>query len=732
MNGLSVPIPDPATLPTLLRDSAHWITWKAEARDGKVAKVPCDRAGHTASMKENHLSLSEAIKSAERLRKIYDNEAFGVGLSFVEGGGIVALDLDSAIVDGVRAEHLKWLIDDHPTWAEISLSGVGAHLFYAGDFDGKRIARIHGIKIEVFGTKGFVAVTGRSFPGTPDQQADFSTVADVLGPYLEKQPVKKKTTVPVGTFVRPHGNTAYGLAALEAQCSVVRAAAQGTLHYTLCSAATSLGRLVPNYLTWEEAENALYVAAEMAGGRDMDNALKTIRGQLEFGMTDPVILNGDANPTDVDLSSFGADDPEEIHTEAPPSVDDPGPFPEHLLDVPGFLGEVAAFTNQNSFVLQPILALAGALALLSVLTGRKVRDKDGIRTNLYVLSVAGSGEGKDMARKTNKRILYAAGAPHLLGPESWASGSGLLAAVEKQPAILFQNDEIGRFLQTTGDAKKAPHLFSIVSILLKLYSSADDVFLGDAYADGRQKQIPQPHAVLFGTTVPESLYAGLSEDSVTNGLMGRMLIFEAPDRQQPTQEPDTIEPPESVITTARKWAQWQVGSGNLGGIHPTTFVVPVASGADEQFRQLRAEARDRRAALGNVLGSLWVRAVENARKLALLYACSVAIGESVCVDENAAKWACDLTRHLVRRQCIASSQHIARNTTESDSLAIERMICYASPEGITAMELHTKTRHLKRRDRDEIIASLLECGKIKVSQDKTGRAGRPKSVYSKA
>jgi hypothetical protein len=45
--------------------------------------------------------------------------------------------------------------------------------------------------------------------------------------------------------------------------------------------------------------------------------------------------------------------------------------------------------------------------------------------------------------------------------------------IDDSPTVLFQFDEFGRFLRTIGDPKRAPHLFNVLTALMKLYSSAD-------------------------------------------------------------------------------------------------------------------------------------------------------------------------------------------------------------------------------------------------------------------
>ncbi|MCC6285652.1 MAG: bifunctional DNA primase/polymerase, partial [Phycisphaerales bacterium] len=192
----------------------------------------------------------------------------------------------------------------------------------------------------------------------------------------------------------------------------------------------------------------------------------------------------------VDLSGFDAErrrgGGERPRSERPP---DPGPFPDHLLRVPGFIEQVVAHNMATATRPQPVLALAAAICLQAVLAARKVRDERGNRTNVYCVGVAPSGAGKDNARKVNKNILFAADMVEHEGNEDLASDAGLITAVEAEPAILFQIDEFGRFLRTIGDPKKAPHLFNVLTALMKLYSSADTVFRGKAYADKKRNKV---------------------------------------------------------------------------------------------------------------------------------------------------------------------------------------------------------------------------------------------------
>ena len=212
--------------------------------------------------------------------------------------------------------------------------------------------------------------------------------------------------------------------------------------------------------------------------------------------------------------------------ESEPGADapDPGPIPDDLLSVPGFIDEVMRYTLDTAPYPEPVLAFAGALTLQALLAGRKVRDEMDNRTNLYVLSLANSGVGKDHARKVNARILYEAGLADCLGT-SFASGEGIEDRLFVQPATLFQVDEIDGLLMRVGQARDARHE-AIVSMLLQMYSSASSIYVMRAKANQERTVIDQPCLCLFGTAVPKHFYESLSARLMTNGFLARLLILE--------------------------------------------------------------------------------------------------------------------------------------------------------------------------------------------------------------
>lgn len=394
-------------------------------------------------------------------------------------------------------------------------------------------------------------------------------------------------------------------------------------------------------------------------------------------------------------------------------------FPPDLLRPPGFLSEVIDYNLAGAFRRQPILALGGALALLATITGRKVRDDAGTRTNLYILGVAASGSGKDRARVVNKELLFRANAQHLIGPESPASATGLVSAIHAQPALLLQWDEMGRLLSTLSGKYAGPHLANVSTVLMKMFTSSGSIYFGDAYADSKKNTtINQPHAVLYGTTVPKNLFENLSADSISDGFMGRLLIFESetpsPDYQEPVEQD-----PASIIELIKEWCEAR--GGNLSGTNPEPTVYPTTEGGRKIWNSLRERCLElERVSQENA--PLWTRTVEKARKLALLHACSRGALE---VDAEDALWGRSLAMHMTERLSDVGEDWISESAFEANRKRIYRWLKSRPEQTATMREV---SRHaakgLTKKERDAAIDWLVENGTL-AKWSEQGTSGRP-------
>ena len=182
---------------------------------------------------------------------------------------------------------------------------------------------------------------------------------------------------------------------------------------------------------------AVYTLLEHNG--DFEGAARALAAE---GFGERAVVGGVANIAGI-VEAF--DDDDEI-TES--DVVDPGGFPEHLIEVPGFIGEMARFISETNYTHQPVLSLAGSLAFQGFLAGRKVCDPSNARTNVYVLGLAETSCGKERARSVCKDLLAAHGE---LGRSMFferpASYQGVQKKVSRQPQCLLLWDEIGQSIR---------------------------------------------------------------------------------------------------------------------------------------------------------------------------------------------------------------------------------------------------------------------------------------------
>ena len=387
---------------------------------------------------------------------------------------------------------------------------------------------------------------------------------------------------------------------------------------------------------------------------------------------------------------------------AAPATADPGPMPDDLLHVPGFVQQVMEHTLATAPYPQPVLAFAAALTLQGFLAGRKVRDAADNRTNLYVLALANSGAGEDHPRKVNQRICIEAGLQENLG-DSFASGEGIEDRMFIAPSLLFQTDEIDGLMNAINQASDARHE-SIMNALLKFYTSSNAVYPMRVKA-GKQAPgvIDQPSLCMLGTAVPKYYYEALSVRMLNNGFFARLLIVEAGKRGR-GQIPVIRPIPPAILDTARWWAQYRPGTGNLENWHPVPTQVeatPVADAAMEEARSFaddryaEAEEKDDPAAM-----AIWARAYEKTRKLALLHAVSES-HQAPRIDEPAVRWAWRFVDHQTRRMLYMAGQHVAEGEFDARcKRMLEVLTAWHQRRGDAWMPHWELSRRLRWSDKD--------------------------------
>lgn len=401
-----------------------------------------------------------------------------------------------------------------------------------------------------------------------------------------------------------------------------------------------------------------------------------------------------------------------------------GPFPERLLDVPGFLGWFIEAAEKGARRQQPVLALAAGLSVLSRICAHRVKTTSQTTPLIYTLGVAHTGAGKERARIVAKEIAEACG---FRCPETIASAPGLDCELHESSAALFLIDEFGQFLfevKTAREKGNAPWAAQIAGRLLTFWANPKQYDTGSIVNKQRRFRLDRPYPVVYGTTTPRALYEALSIESVETGLVGRLLIFEArPKDGELRRELCVPGLPDLLRITAQKWTQQP----------PNEKIIKFSPAAEQALLNYAEEIEGRRKeAITDsepAAVACWARSVEKAIKLSLLWCCSVMGPEDtdgeICRD--AAQWGMAMSTYLTQRLVYLCSAKVSDSQYERRNKRVLEVI-RSNKKGVSRTELLRRTQYLKNtRELDEVLTYLGGAGLVVAETKKTN--GRTAVYY---
>ena len=337
---------------------------------------------------------------------------------------------------------------------------------------------------------------------------------------------------------------------------------------------------------------------------------------------------------------------------------EPDMMPNELMDMPGFVNELKQHTLLTGWRTNEPIAFAGALAMLSHLTGNTYQGAGDTSTNLYIAALSVSGMGKDDTRKTNKRLAAELGIIPSI-QNYVASGPGLEDAVAASPSLLLQTDEADALLAAThGKNGKSNQLNKL---LLEFFSDAETCHETRLTAkhEGKGRIISRPHLTLLATGVPEYFYSALSTRSLTDGLLGRCLFIDA-DGFYPSNLKKSHPFPESVLKAARMMVEREKNFRSTGVRDPIIVaekpetkvaLAELANHCDEETKRLMDEKLTTAAIL-------YARLREKSTKLALLRA----ISEdpfAPCLKPEDILWGTKFALHITKRMLNMAELYVA-------------------------------------------------------------------------
>ena len=205
------------TFPPELAALPQWVCWRLEkdAKGERDTKVPYSpKTGNKASS-TNPDTWTTLETAQEALRQ---HGYTGLGFVFTGEAGIVGVDIDHCIVDGVLNDVAAAIVAKVPaTYMEISPSGTGLHVFLRGEMPGAD-SKNSKSGVEMYAHSRYFTMTGNRYthpnepagsPGIPDGDCPVVVAADdgalawihaqfIAPPKKEKaQPKKKRAGEPL-------------------------------------------------------------------------------------------------------------------------------------------------------------------------------------------------------------------------------------------------------------------------------------------------------------------------------------------------------------------------------------------------------------------------------------------------------------------------------------------------------------------------------------------------------
>lgn len=402
------------------------------------------------------------------------------------------------------------------------------------------------------------------------------------------------------------------------------------------------------------------------------------------------------------------------------------------LQFPGLVGDTVRWISKYSRKDQPLAALLNTIAFAGAVFGRKYASPINTRTNIYTVSVGHTAAGKDFSRKMITMLSAYSGLERFLGGNAVRSDTGMIKGLSAHSSQILMLDELGIMLKAISNPKAPYHVQMVMSALIRLYSDSNSVYHHGDYAD--QKIAPfiihNPNLCIYGTTTEVSYIPALHKSAIESGELNRFIVLPL-SKDRPLRKNEVMFP----VVDDDLADKWKIHSkdktlgailNNAGGA-PHIHVVPWG---DCEKLQADIETEQDDMLYGNEpLRPLWGRFFENTIKIAMILAVGRNATKPVFVSDDF-EVAAGLVRSSIKYMMSLTENHMSETAHES---LVHEIMNYMRqhPVGVTSSELCKKFQKIKKRERDELIAGLLDQEAIeKTTQSgKEDGGGRPKITY---
>lgn len=396
-------------------------------------------------------------------------------------------------------------------------------------------------------------------------------------------------------------------------------------------------------------------------------------------------------------------------------------IPEHLTHVPGIIDDLIEVTMARSHQPNRTIALAGAIAILGHLMGRRYRAQDGTRPNIYVVVLASSGVGKNEPRIVNVDLMDRLGMLDTIIPKT-ASPQGLEDALMDNPCLILQQDEVDTLFNQLNVKSNNP-AEDMHYMLLTMFSTNKSVYSRRVKAKGQGKaketensKVHSPSFSFFGQGIPRFFYQALSERTAANGLLPRCLVLEASPGETENLIPEELDIPDKVLSAIA--LMFTEAPTTPPTVRPEPKTINFKPGVEVLHANLSKQSKRRNrecAAEDNeAAAAIWNRVVEITMKLAMIYAVSEN-PKTPMISAEGFKWAEELTLCALHRTIDNLSRYVGGSEFEDMIMTALKIIRNAGSAGILSGSLMRKTKKINAKNIGIVERTLVERAEITVA-----------------
>lgn len=410
-------------------------------------------------------------------------------------------------------------------------------------------------------------------------------------------------------------------------------------------------------------------------------------------------------------------------------VEESEEIPELITKAPRLIRLLAEWMYKSAPHPQPMLSLGAAITTVGFLMGRDFMcEGSGIKANLYSICIAGSQEGKQEI-VTRARTVMKEFDLMKNYQTSWTSGAAIENVMSQTDGQVFYiTDEMGILMNQLVGKHTSANQQEAVAILLRLYT--ENYFKGKAYAksaDQETVEIANPFVSICGFTQREPFFDAMTSMQAHTGVLNRMCLFKAPD-VRPKYNPNNTtadrylipdEVKKELKLLQEKVPQLKVGKEYISHAKEVGFtdeakemLHDIIIGVDERFRKSQMEGENIHLFIGRV--------PEVIQKVALIGSCGTIITKEVML------WAKSIVDYTVGLMIKYSSDIVDSDFERKKNQALQFIMKRGGTVTKTDFTNCCKVFH-NRKEREDILADLIDAGKLEVVKIET--SSKPHTAY---